>query len=88
MDLTPKFKVKTAHYILAGFGVVAALSWNNTIRNCVESILPPNQKVCANVLYSVILTLLLVILIYLLPETKTELPIETRAKITEVENLR
>jgi len=82
--IIPKFSVKTAHYILAGFGVVTAISWNNTIKETVEIIAPtPKGKMIMNIIYSLIITLMLIILIHILPETKNELPIDTQQKIME-----
>lgn len=86
-DFVSKFSVKTSHYILAGFGVVAALNWNNAIKETVEAIAPsPKGKITANVIYAVVMTLILILLIHLLPETKTELPIGTQCKIKEQKN--
>jgi hypothetical protein len=84
-----KFKnllsVKASHYILGGFGVVTALSWNNTVRDCVEKLAPsPKGQVCANILYSIIITLVLILLVLLLPDTKAELPVETRERLNQL----
>ncbi len=85
-NVGPKLSVKASHYIIAGFGVVAALSWTNTIRDVVESLMPsPKGKLCAEMIYSLIITLILVLLILILPETKTELPVETQNKIQQKE---
>jgi hypothetical protein len=86
MSFGTVFGTKLSHYIIAGFSVVTALSWNNAVRECVETVAPtPCGKVCSNLIYAVIITLLLVILIYALPDTKAELPRETREKINQME---
>lgn len=77
--------VKTSHYILGGVALVTALSWNETIKKTINKCIPtPSDQLQANVIYSIVITLLLVVLIYLLPGTESEFPKKTREKIKEI----
>lgn len=81
-SLLPKFSIKTSHYIITGFGLVSALSWNTTIKDAVHTIIPAERdKLIANIIYSIIITLVLILIIHILPDTSMELPIEVREKM-------
>lgn len=85
--LPTAFTIKTSHYIIAGMSLVAALSWNEAIKHFIKSIyVLPNDVTLGNLLYAIIITVVLIIVIYLLPDTKSELPIDTPAKIDHVED--
>lgn len=85
-DAADLFSIKTSHYVIAGMSLVAALSWNETIKAVIgKQFLKPSDEISANVIYSIIITLLLILLIYYLPDTKSELPAETRHKLNMTE---
>ncbi len=64
----------------------AALAWNTTIKHVIEKEFPSsNDSVRANVIFSIAITLLIVLMIYCLPDTKSELPAEVRHKINITE---
>lgn len=74
--------IKTSHYIIGGFALVAAMSWNTSIKEVIQKKLPTeNKALIMNFVYSVIITILLVLLIFFLPDTKEELPESTQKKI-------
>lgn len=76
--------IKSTYYILGGVSFVAALSWSNSIKDFLEEAFPrPESKVHANFIYSIIITVILVLLIYLMPDTEVEMPKRTRKKIKE-----
>jgi len=58
---------KTAGYILAAFGLVAALSWNEAIKGLLEYFFPISKNtVLVKFIYAIILTIIVVIIsIYL-----------------------
>lgn len=84
--IASSLSIKTSHYIIAAVGLVVALSWNNTIKDIITIVFPlPDDNVRANLIYSVVITLILVLMIYLLPDTRSELPAETQLKINQAE---
>lgn len=77
------FVIKSSHYIIGGFALATAITWNTSIREAIKQKFPvPEDNVKANMMFAVVTTLLLVLLIYILPNTKSELPDSTRDKIT------
>jgi uncharacterized membrane protein len=84
-EVAGEFGVKTSHYVIGGVALVAALSWKDTIRTYVDETFPmPKERKWANFIYSIVITLVLILIIYLLPDTKKELPVRTQAKMEEV----
>ena len=53
---------KISFYILSGLGVVAALSWNETIQSLINLIPIQRNGIIAKVIYSIIITIFLVIM--------------------------
>jgi len=85
--LSTAFTIKTSHYIIAGLSLVVALSWNEAIKHLIKSIyILPKDVNWGNILYAMVITFVLIIVIYLLPDTKSELPIDTQAKIDHIED--
>ncbi len=80
------FKIKTSHYIIASLSLVTALSWNEAMKQTMKSIYTvPNDLIWGNIVYALVITLLLIVVIYMLPDTKAELPADTQAKIKQEE---
>lgn len=76
------FVVKASHYIIGGFALTTALAWNNSIRENIKQKFPiPEDNVRANLMFAVIITVVLVLIIYFLPDTKSELPDDTKKKV-------
>lgn len=85
-DATDLFTIKTSHYVIAGMSLVAALSWNDAIKSAINRHFPtPSDSTSASILYSVIITLVLILLVYCLPNTKSELPHETQHRLNLTE---
>lgn len=62
------FLGKVGHYMISATGIVAALSWNTTMKEIIKSNFPqPETEIKRHVVYSVMITLLLVLLIWILP---------------------
>ena len=80
------FKIKTSHYIIASLSLVTALSWNEAMKQTIKSVYTvPNDLIWGNIVYAVMITFILIIVIYMLPDTKAELPADTQAKIRQEE---
>lgn len=87
-QISTAFKIKTSHYIIAGLSLVVALSWNDAIKAIIKNVyILPNDVIWGSILYALTITAVLVLIIYLLPDTKSELPIDTQAKINHAETL-
>lgn len=75
-------KIRTSHYIIGGVSVAAALAWNSAIKDVIDQVYPMQKESArAAVFYAFVITIFLVILVILLPDTKEMLPSETQAKI-------
>ena len=60
---TPKaVKEKMITLILAGFGLVAALAWNDAIQTLFNSLLPKGSGLIGKFVYAVIVTFIVVII--------------------------
>jgi hypothetical protein len=72
------FKLKVNHFLLVAFTFVVALSWNDTIKAGIKELYPKNEEMVFSLklLYSLILTFIIVIIMmYILePDTQTSLP--------------
>ena len=80
--ITETFAIKTSHYVIGAMGLVAALSWDGTIKSLIHRAIPlPQDEATAQLLYSIIVTVGLILLIWILPDTTSELPAETRHHI-------
>jgi hypothetical protein len=83
------FSIKSTYYILSGISFAAALGWGNTVKAFLDENFPkPNSKTTMNLIYSIVITLMLVILIYLMPDTERELPHKIRKKIKNQKEIR
>jgi O-antigen/teichoic acid export membrane protein len=61
-ELKSEAKKQVGGYILAGFGVVASLAWNEAIKAFIEHLFPLQQdSILAKFIYAVVMTLVLVI---------------------------
>lgn len=57
-----EFKQRTSGYILAAFGLVAGLAWNEAIKSLIAYVFPAQQNtVAAQFIYAVVLTVILVL---------------------------
>lgn len=70
-----EIKQKIATYILAGFGLVAGLAWNEAIKGLIDKIFPLASAggLLAKFIYAVVITIIIVILsIYILKTDKKD----------------
>ena len=75
MNYAKELKTKSSHYILTGFSIVVALSWNDTVKTTVNKIFPlETDAIMMRVIYSLFITLILIIIIKYMPDTAQELP--------------
>lgn len=86
LDAANVFTIKTSHYLIAGMSLVTALSWNEAMKRNIENIYPmPRDSGKVIIAYSIIMTILLILIIYMLPDTKAELPLDVQHKIHQAE---
>lgn len=79
-------KIKSSHYVIAGLSLVAALGWNDAIKAGIKKVYPvPQDQVAIGFFYAIIITFVLILVIWMLPDTKSELPHDTQVKIKEAE---
>jgi polyferredoxin len=73
-DINREVRNKLVGYIVAGFGLVAGLAWNDAIRSFIEYVFPLKENsVVAKLIYAVIITLLVVFIsIYIAKILKDE----------------
>ena len=74
-EIRSNVKEKTLSYILAAFGLVAGLAWNEAVKALIEYFYPASQNnLTAKFLYAILVTLIVVIistyLVRLSPEKK------------------
>jgi hypothetical protein len=67
-----EFKEKTLTLILGGFGVVAALAWNEAIKSLFETLLPKSSALIGKFIYAIIVTGIVVFVSYLLKKVSEE----------------
>lgn len=56
-----EIREKTITLILGGFGLVAALAWNEAIKSLFEILLKRNDQLIGKFIYAIIITLIVVI---------------------------
>jgi Mg2+/citrate symporter len=62
-DLKLEILEKLSSLITAGFGLVAALAWNDAIKEVISAILPqPSSALWGKLIYALIVTILVVII--------------------------
>jgi formate/nitrite transporter FocA (FNT family) len=61
-EVKREFKEKTVTLILGGFGLVAALAWNEAIKTLFETIFPKKNELIGKFIYAIIVTIIVVII--------------------------
>ena len=57
-----ELKERTITLLLAGFGFVAALAWNEAVKNLFDVILPKGSDLIGKFLYALLVTVVVVVL--------------------------
>jgi hypothetical protein len=73
-QLRQEIKERTIGYLVAAFGVVAGLAWNDAVKALISVIFPnPGKSVTAQFLYAIIVTIVIVIItVYLVRLTQKD----------------
>jgi hypothetical protein len=62
LEIKKEIKEKLSGYVLAAFGLVMALAWNEAIRGLIEYLFPISKNtVLAKFIYAIVLTFVVVI---------------------------
>lgn len=61
-EVKREFEEKAITLILGGFGLVAALAWNEAIKTLFETIFPKKSELIGKFLYAAIVTIVVVII--------------------------
>jgi len=61
-EVKREFKERTITLILGGFGLVAALAWNEAIKTLFETIFPKKNELIGKFIYAAIVTIVVVII--------------------------
>jgi predicted ABC-type sugar transport system permease subunit len=71
-ELHKEVRERTLGYIVAAFGLVAGLAWNEAIKASIEYLFPLNQNsLLAKFIYAVVITLVVVVVsIYVIKREK------------------
>jgi hypothetical protein len=59
-EIKREFKEKITTLILGGFGLVAALAWNEAIKTLFETIFPKKNELIGKFIYAIIVTFIVV----------------------------
>ncbi len=65
-NLRSEFLKTMVQLATAGFGLVAALAWNETIKDIIDRFISPGSGLISRLIYAILVTLLAVIVTYYL----------------------
>ena len=79
-DINKEIRSKVAGYIMAAFGLVAGLAWNDAIKSFIEHVFPMEENsLWAKFIYAIIITLILVIVsVYIVKILRAEKTIKKK----------
>lgn len=60
-EVKKEFKEKTITLILGGFGLVAALAWNEAIKTLFETFFPKKSELIGKFIYAMLVTIIVVL---------------------------
>jgi len=83
---TNKLIIKSTHYFLASIAIVAALAYNDAMKETIAVYFPKHdtQEIWVKFVYALVITIVLVFLLICLPETKSELPQDVQTKLNDI----
>lgn len=82
MEVVSDLRIRTAHYVIAGFSLVVGLSWNDTVKQIINTLFPlENDVIFMKIIYSLVITLILIVVIKFLPDTSSQLPTHVQREL-------
>lgn len=86
-ETVSELTIKTSHYLLTAASLVTAISFNEAMKDTVHTIFPmPRNKTIVMWIYAILMVLILVLLIYYLPQTTKELPKKIQKELDKIHN--
>lgn len=85
-DLRSEFLKTMTQLATAGFGLVAALAWNDTIKALINKFISPGSNFISGLIYAIIVTFLAVVVTYLLGKSTQEAVEDEEEKNEEEKN--
>lgn len=77
-----ELQIRTSHYLIGALSLVTALAWNEVAKSYVHKIYPlPKDSAFTLLIYALVMTVIVVLVVYMLPDTQTLLPDGPRKKI-------
>jgi formate/nitrite transporter FocA (FNT family) len=61
-EVKKEFKKTTLTLILGGFGMVAALAWNEAIKSLFDTLLPKSSALIGKFFYAIVITIIVVLI--------------------------
>jgi hypothetical protein len=63
-EIKREFRQTALTWILGGFGVVAALAWNEAIKSLFDTLLPKSSALIGKFIYAIVVTIIAVFISY------------------------
>jgi hypothetical protein len=63
-EIKREFRQTVLTWILGGFGVVAALAWNEAIKSLFDTLLPKSSALIGKFIYAIVVTIIAVLISY------------------------
>lgn len=79
-NLRSEFLKTMVQLATAGFGLVAALAWNETIKDIIDHFISPGSGLISRLIYAILVTFLAVIVTYFLGRSTQEAKEEEEKK--------
>jgi len=86
LEIKQAFKEKMLTFILAAFGLVAALAWNDAVQSLFNELFPKSRALIGKVIYAMLITAIVVVVSHRLERLLAEKEKEKAEKEEEKRN--